>query len=817
VWGDPASGFYRRRVLGNDPIGRDRLEGVTTDEPDLVVVDDSESDKSVKNKTFEWTATEAFSWGGLTSGPASRALWLLFLPFILINLAHWMLPPTKCTKAASAAVCLLRLLGLALTLTLLLTAADLLLNVIGWQCVAEQLCVAKLGPLQFLKTWPLGWVLVVAAVPIAALVLGLLVIGRSNPRLGELPPDPAEAFTDRSPLSKPSFWNDDDSMTCLRHCHVAAWLCGLGILVLLGPANASSGQERNINREFMIGNAVFLFVAALAVGSKKWTGRNDTKTPKHATRWTRGLWIASLAVLIFSLGRVGSTFTSADVGVVKPGSSALPGIEVALESLIVTQAVLLISLFVAIWRSKALPDQPEDGYEYSLHGMTAGFVATMAFLFGGGISLGAGVWLARYLGEPVPGGMPGRNPKEAPIVLSDIYFGGALANVMLLFVALATAAVIFCHVRRVKKRYLERIQTAELPIGYPPVDPAISDPETRAWLQDLRLRRIASIAGAWAWARVTDSAPRIVAALVAVAVVNVAAWYAFYVLHRPTEGWLVGVVTACGALTALLMGGFIAFAYKAFRQIGTRRGVGVLWDVMTFWPQASHPFGPPCYGERAVPDLRDRVQELTTESSSVVLATHSQGTIIAAAALLLNSAPSGTVSEGDTGSGDADATTDTSFSFPDRVALLTFGSPLRRLYARNFPAYFGFKVLTDLQDAAAERWINLWAHTDPIGGWIFGCSELDRRNDESVFDWWLRDATGALPVDGSYPPICHHSGFWLRDEYGESLDALAARIPIPSAYPGVGEEAEMDLLEPPMSAVAPPEAVPTLRRPSAAE
>jgi len=183
-------GVLPSTVLGNDPIGRDRLEGITAGEDGILVVHDAQPGKLVKDKAFEWTGTEAFSWGGLTSGPASRALWLLYLPFILINLAHWMLPPTTRPKAASAgaAVCLLRLLGLALTLTLLLTAADLLLNMIGWQCVAEQLCVAKLGPLQFLKKLSLGWVLAVAAVPIAALVLGLLVIGRSNPRLGKLPP-----------------------------------------------------------------------------------------------------------------------------------------------------------------------------------------------------------------------------------------------------------------------------------------------------------------------------------------------------------------------------------------------------------------------------------------------------------------------------------------------------------------------------------------------------------------------------------------------------------------------------------------------------
>jgi hypothetical protein len=192
--------------------------------------------------------------------------------------------------------------------------------------------------------------------------------------------------------------------------------------------------------------------------------------------------------------------------------------------------------------------------------MTAGFVATMAFLFGGGISLGAGLWLARYLGEPVPAGTHGSSPTKPPIVLSDLYFGGALANVMLLLVALVTAAVIFYRVRRAKKGYADRMQRSGSPVSYPPVDPTTSDPETTAGLQDLRLRRISSIA--WAWACVTDSASRIVAFLAAFAVVDVAGWYAIYVWLRPTAGWLVVVVTACGALTALFMAGFIAVAYQ---------------------------------------------------------------------------------------------------------------------------------------------------------------------------------------------------------------------------------------------------------------
>ena len=68
---------------------------------------------------------EAYSWGGLTSGPAARAAWLLVLPLMLVNLAHWMLPamPVDPSRrqllAGHVSAVLLRLLGLVLTLTML--------------------------------------------------------------------------------------------------------------------------------------------------------------------------------------------------------------------------------------------------------------------------------------------------------------------------------------------------------------------------------------------------------------------------------------------------------------------------------------------------------------------------------------------------------------------------------------------------------------------------------------------------------------------------------------------------------------------------
>src|ERR1700754_3634630 len=104
---------------------------------------------------------EAYSWGGLTSGNASRGLWLLFLPFILINTAHWMVPPARpgswmTTTATRASVRFLRLIGLTLTLTLMLAAVLLAVDVVGWQCSAMPHCGAGLGPLRFLVDWSVG-------------------------------------------------------------------------------------------------------------------------------------------------------------------------------------------------------------------------------------------------------------------------------------------------------------------------------------------------------------------------------------------------------------------------------------------------------------------------------------------------------------------------------------------------------------------------------------------------------------------------------------------------------------------------------------
>ncbi|HZD67561.1 MAG TPA: hypothetical protein VFA45_01160 [Actinomycetes bacterium] len=136
VGGDGVAGFYRRWWPGGQPTGEDR---------------------DIRDQCRR----EAYSWGGLTSGAASRALWLLLLPFMLLNFAFYMTPrpPLQDTnggrrqalRKASASV--QRLLALTFTGGLLLSSAGMGMDLVGWQCGrVGSGCVARHGWLGFLSS-----------------------------------------------------------------------------------------------------------------------------------------------------------------------------------------------------------------------------------------------------------------------------------------------------------------------------------------------------------------------------------------------------------------------------------------------------------------------------------------------------------------------------------------------------------------------------------------------------------------------------------------------------------------------------------------
>jgi hypothetical protein len=99
--------------------------------------------------------------------------------------------------------------------------------------------------------------------------------------------------------------------------------------------------------------------------------------------------------------------------------------------------------------------------------------------------------------------------------------------------------------------------------------------------------------------------------------------------HKPKELVLLIALSA-----PVVTGGTRLVA--AWRNLDVRRGVGVLWDLGLFWPRWFHPFTPPTYSDQAVTWLASRINYLLDDSDNVVvLSAHSQGSLLATAALLL--------------------------------------------------------------------------------------------------------------------------------------------------------------------------------------
>ncbi len=227
--------------------------------------------------------------------------------------------------------------------------------------------------------------------------------------------------------------------------------------------------------------------------------------------------------------------------------------------------------------------------------------------------------------------------------------------------------------------------------------------------------------------------------------------------------------------------GVVLVVRRSFSSTLARRKVGIVWDVATFWPRWFHPFAPPSYTARAVPELQTRIDVLTEDRAAVVLSAHSQGSVLALAAL-----------DGLRGTRLAGAAPDATVT--DRVALLTHGSPIGRLYQRYFPAHIGPAVarvldaLATTSDDLAVRWLNLYRATDPIGGAIEGeaaaldprsrvqaapdaCARIDLVNPLPDPD--VRAAVAPFPPRGDpYPAIAGHSGYRRTPDYVTALGAL---------------------------------------------
>ncbi len=211
-------------------------------------------------------------------------------------------------------------------------------------------------------------------------------------------------------------------------------------------------------------------------------------------------------------------------------------------------------------------------------------------------------------------------------------------------------------------------------------------------------------------------------------------------------------------LAALLPGAAVVALRAAFRSEQWRRGLGSLFDVGSFFPRSFHPFAPPSYTERAVPELTRRVWLLHDHGGRVVITAHSQGSVLAAAVLGRES-----------GRGADEPL----------VGLVTLGSPLAKLYRWAFPALLSDGFLQGLGTGAAGgigalAWRNVFYRTDFIGGPV--------RTRGSVIPAGVDEPPLVDPPDhwyvfGQKPPgVLSHTGYWRDERFWRVVNDMCDRV-----------------------------------------
>ncbi|MEU6507974.1 hypothetical protein [Streptomyces sp. NPDC046942] len=684
---------------------------------------------------------EAYVWCNLTSGDSSRALWLLLLPFMVVNLAHWMRPATTGRpRAVRLYGLLVRLTALTLTVLLVAAACEVALDLVAWQCAGVHDCARRHSWLTFSAAgapggdggwWSLpGRRLALAALVPAALTLLLWYLSRRTWSAYEshrpMDRDP-EPETDGSALARPGFWYGRRLVARLRAAHTAAALLTVAAAVVTPAARYDHrpGGPAALNALSWLLTAALLAWAAAAVGVVCRRGRSENRLDRRLDRHlVRRLPLGALGLLLL---------TALYAGWSRPGwhsTGRLPG-EPAFGALMLAQGLLVMALAVVARNlHRRSPDR-----RAGMRGLGGPAVALLACALGGVMSGGVAQRVAGWLSGT--GGLPAGPPVLLTWQASTI--PPVLAVLLLLAVRLGSDAV---RVARVERGRIRHEHPGE------PEDPG-------------RTRAIAHVR---AMATLTDRAPLVVAVLTATTFVLGALALAGAMATgktpdgaaRRTYDVLRTAADTSQALGSWLVGfGFLLFVTwgrRAYKDASARRTIGILWDVGTFWPRAAHPFAPPCYAERAVPDLTWRMATWTQRTGGrLVLSGHSQGSVLAAAAAWQLTP-----------------------SARKRIALLTYGSPLERLYGRWFPAHFGPPALAALhRDVAC--WRNLHRRTDPIGGPV---RVPDDDTAPEVDHAPLRDplAYGRTPDHPLPAPILGHSDYQADPVFARERARLLRRL-----------------------------------------
>jgi len=382
VAGDAVTGFYRRWT----PDGPGRL-------------------------SVPWKL-EAYSWGGLTEAPLASALWLLMAPFMMYNLAFFMLPPVaRADSAATAsrssgssrdeqwhefARVLLRLLALSATVQFASAATVVTVSTVAWQAASRQHPPLPTW-MGWFEQWPVGWRIALAMAAVTAVIAllwwaSLATARKYEARTSTAVPDLRAQW----PLAQPGFWRGKALVSRQGKLHVAAACAAVALIAALPEGQPPAAHWLPVVlAAAVLAAAACSLVLRLADHERVTLQEEGNPASDSADTWCWALLAAGSVALVCTAVVDGLTDR-------QPGSQAgaLPGLTTFMAALLVVQAILLILLAAAV--AVLARGNREAVQRAYLGGKLAVLVTLLGILLGGLLTGIICLGLTRLVGTPVP-------------------------------------------------------------------------------------------------------------------------------------------------------------------------------------------------------------------------------------------------------------------------------------------------------------------------------------------------------------------------------------------------------------------------------
>ena len=468
---------------------------------------------------------EAYSWGGLTEKPLASASWLLLAPFMMYNVAYFMLPPgaaegDPATVAAtpvphlrrgrvhSVAGMLLRLLALAATVQFVGAAALVAVSTVAWQAAGR----AGMLPswMGWYGDWAAGWRVALALAAVAVVIGALGWVSVTTASKYEARTSAARAELNAVwPLTQPGFWKGQALVGRQRKLHVAAACASAALIAALPPDRPAAARWAAV-----IFAAVVLGLAALSIVlpiasrhevTMAQGGRLQDGKPRggRGDGWCRGVLAAGIAALVLTAVVSGATDRRRG-----PQAGALPGLTGFLAVLLAVQVVLLVMLTVTVvvLARRARPSGGDSEVPPYLGGGLTALIAVLGFVLGGLLSAVIGIGVTRLLGTPVPSGFRFAIPPSDALAVPWPVYAFAAAPVGLLLGAAIAGILVFARYRRRCAAFQARAAGGPSPVAAAYATVTAAAPGSTGDDPGYARHR-AAIAKAWALALVTDDVP----------------------------------------------------------------------------------------------------------------------------------------------------------------------------------------------------------------------------------------------------------------------------------------------------------------------